>query len=378
MKKILSIVLCLILLISMSVTVLAESFNGASDWAIIELERANNDSFITDKISDDFSKNITREEFCEIAVILYDRLGGNQNLEDYNPFTDTNNPNVIKAFNAEIITGVGNNVFAPNNNLTREQLCVMIIRAMMSAGIKFGDDKQYTFQKNYADEDEVSSWAYSQVTIMNDFKIMNGSGDKLDPKSSLSREQAVVMLERTYLREFEIEENILVGYLGNSKEVVVPSGVLKIGDDVFRKNDFVENIILSSSINEIGYASFNDMENLKSITLNEGLKIIGEASFEQCEQLNNVILPNTVETISFMAFQDCFEFTEITIPSSVNYIDDQGFYRCEKLAKVTFEDDVEYIGDSAFEECTNVTFICKSDTNVESYALEHNIKIIYK
>lgn len=378
MKKIVSIILVTIILISMSGITFAESFKGASDWAIVELERARSDGFITEKVLDDFSKNITREEFCEIAVILYDRLGGKQELEEYNPFSDTTNPKVIKAFNAGIINGVGGELFAPKDNLTREQLCVMILRAMKEAGIIFGDEKQYAFQKTYVDEESISSWASNPVMIMNDFKIMNGSGDRLEPQRSLSREQAVIMLERVYLREFEIENNILVGYLGNSSDVVIPSGVTMIEEDVFRENDFVKEVILPASVLEIGYASFNNMEELKSIRFNEGLKEIGEAAFEQCEQLEDVILPSTLETINFMAFQDCFEFSEITIPQSVNFIDDQGFYRCEKLVKVVFEGDVDYIGESAFEECPNVVFECGSGTNVERYAKEMGIKILYK
>ena len=378
MKKILSLIICLILLVGTYTTAFAMNFNGASNWAVPELKTADADGFITEKIAENMGDNITREEFCEIALILYDKIGGEQELESGNPFTDTINPNIIKAYNAGIIQGVGNNLFAPNANLTREQLCVMLIRAMKSAGIIFEKDNFYNFQKNYNDEADISTWAYTHVRIMNDFKIMNGDGVNLNPKSSLTREQAVIMLERTYLREFEIEENILTAYLGNSEDVSIPNGVISIGDDVFHGNSFVKNITLPESVVDIGYKSFRRMENLENIHLNEGLKIIGEGSFEVCEELNNVTLPNSLETISFMAFQDCLSFTEITIPSSVNYIDDQGFYRCENLEKVTFEGDVDFISETAFEKCDNVTFICKKGTNVESYALENDIKVIYK
>lgn len=73
-----------------------------------------------------------------------------------------------------------------------------------------------------------------------------------------------------------------------------------------------------------------------------------------------------------------FSFTEITIPSSVSYIDDQAFYRCENLVTVEFEEDVEYISETAFELCDKVTFVCKTGTNTEKYALQNGIKLIYK
>jgi len=378
MRRILISTICLVLLVSTYSVGFAVSFNGASDWAITELERANEDGFITQKIAENMGVNITREEFCEIAVILYDKIGGRQDLENNNPFTDTTNPNVIKAYNAGIIMGVSEELFAPEDNLTREQLCVMLIRAMKSAGIIFENDSAYSFQQSYEDENDISTWAYTQVLIMNDFKIMNGSDARLNPKLPITREQAVIMLERTYLREFQVEENVLVGYLGNSSDVVIPEGVISIGDAVFRGNSFVETVTLPQSTVDIVWKSFNMMENLEYVYLNEGLKTIGEASFEQCENLNNVILPDSLETISFMAFQDCLSFTEISIPESVKFIDDQAFYRCENLMTVTFEGDVEYISETAFKECNNVTFVCDSGTNVESFALEQGINVISK
>lgn len=378
MKKTLSLIICLALLVGTCSTVFATNFNGASGWAIPELERANTDGFITQKIANNMSANITREEFCEIAVILYDKIGGTQELENHNPFTDTINPYVIKAYNAGIIQGVSQELFAPNDNLTREQLCVMLIRAMKVAGIILENDCAYSFQKTYQDENDISTWAYIQVLIMNDFKIMNGSGDSLNPKLSITREQAVLMLERTYLREFEIEENILTGYLGNSVDVVIPNGVISIGNNVFHDNAFAKTVMIPQSTVDIGCASFRMMKNLENVYFKEGLKTIGEASFELCENLNNVTLPNSLETISYMAFQDCLSFTKITIPSSVNYIDDQAFYRCENLKTVTFEGDVEFISETAFEECYNVTFVCGSATNVESYALQHGMQVTYK
>lgn len=378
MKRVLSIVLSIVLVFGMGVNAESDTYKGASGWAIAELTMADADGFITEKISQDFSAGITREEFCEIAVVLYDRLGGPKVTETYNPFTDTTNPTVIKAFNAEIITGMGDNKFEPDLKLTREQLCVMIIRAMKSAGIVFGDDNSYAFQQSYADENEISGWAYSHVMIMNDMKIINGAENKLNPKSTLTREQAVIMLERTFLREFEIEDNVLVAYLGNAADVVIPGNVKAIGEDVFHENNFIQSITIPSSVETIGYASFRNMENLTSISFAEGLLSVGEAAFEQCEQLTNVTLPDTLTTIEFMAFQDCFEFTEIVIPASVELIDEQAFYRCEKLGNVIFEGDVAVIESSAFEECTNVVFVCKEGSNVDSFAKENGITVRYQ
>ena len=378
MKRIIALALALMMLFSFTSVNAEQGYVNASDWAIEELSKAQQDGFVTENVSDDFSRYITREEFCEIAVILYDRLGGHQDLETYNPFTDTDNPIIIKAYNAEIINGVSENLFAPKDLLTREQLCAMIVRAMKSAGLTFGSENQYNFQKNYEDMDSISSWAYLQVKIMNDFKIMNGSDSGLQPQGKLSVEQAIIMLERAYLREFEIVDATLTAYLGISKDVVIPNDVTMIAEDVFHNNEFIESVEIPSSVEEISYAAFRNMTALKKITFNEGLKVVGEAAFELSESLENVVLPNTLETIAFMAFQDCLSFTEITIPSSVKTIGDQGFYRCEGLLTVTFiGNNLESIGSSAFELCDQVTFICPAGSVAEAYAIENGIPVSY-
>lgn len=379
MKKLLPIMLIVTLLLSMTVQIYGEEFPKASNWALAELEKANKDGFITNRIKNDFSSNITREEFCEIAVILYDRLGGKQDLLTDNPFTDTSNENVIKAYNAEIINGIGNDLFAPNDSLTRQELASMLIRAMRSAGITFSPDNEYEFQKSYADENSISGWAFLNVKIMNAYKIMNGSGENLNPKNVISRQEAVIMLERTYLREFEVVDNILMAYLGNSRDVMIPDGVVSIGDGVFYGNMFIEKVTLPSSVKKIDSNAFHDASNLSTIVLNEGLEIVGEAAFEYAENLTGVILPSTVTKIDFMGFQGCSSLTSMIIPSSVTYIGDQAFLDCANLETITFETDtLEYIGWNAFDECPKLTIVCVEGGAIEAAALEYGIPVSYK
>jgi len=348
-------------------------YPNASSWALTELSRADDDGFITDTIRSNFSKDITREEFCEIAVILYDRLGGPAVLEAYNPFTDTTNPIIVKAFNAGIINGVGNNKFAPNASLTRQELCVMIIRAMTASGVVFGDERAYTYQKNYIDEDSIASWATIQVRIMNDFKIMNGTGNKLEPLSTLTVEQAVIMLERTFLRDFTIEGTTLIAYTGNGTDIMVPNGIETLNNSVFYGNNFINAITLPSTVRTIGYTAFKECQSLTSINLNEGLLTIGEAAFELSEGFESITLPSTLQTIEYMGFQDCESLVSISLPASVTTLGDQAFYSCQSLTRVYFNNNTVVIGSSAFEDCPYVVFVCEDGSTAHRYAIENNI-----
>ena len=174
----------------------SSSLDSASSWAKDEIEKSIQAGLETDKMTNsNFKDNATREEFCELVVRMYEKLGGSSTSKD-NPFTDTKNQEVLKAYNAGIISGTSSTTFSPNSSLTREQLCVMIIRALNASEINY--NKKISFQKQYADMDDISSWAKSSVEILNGYKIINGNGETLNPKGTVTKEMAVLMMYRAY------------------------------------------------------------------------------------------------------------------------------------------------------------------------------------
>jgi len=131
--------------------------NGASPWAVEEINQSMEAGLNTNKMMmGDFKSYATREEFAELVMKLYGQLGGSSVSSDQNTFIDTNNTEIIKAKNAGIINGTSNTTFSPNNNLTREQLCVMILRTLDASNTSY--NKETSFQKSYSDSDKISSW----------------------------------------------------------------------------------------------------------------------------------------------------------------------------------------------------------------------------
>lgn len=173
-------------------------FSTASNWAVEEIQNAISNNLTTVKSTNNFKKNITREEFCEIVMKLYDALDGKTISNNSNPFTDTNNKEVIRAYQAKIISGTSKTKFSPNNNLTREQLCVMIIRALDAAGVEYSSSMNY--QKKYSDVDNLSSWSKSAVKVLNGYKIFNGTNKGLEPKGTVTKEVAIVLINRSFER----------------------------------------------------------------------------------------------------------------------------------------------------------------------------------
>ncbi len=94
---------------------------------------------------------------------------------------------------------------------------------------------------------------------------------------------------------FIVEGDVLVVYLGTESHVVVPDGVVEIGDGAF---------------SETG-------EFVNSVTLPEGVTSIGEKAFYNCSNLTSIVIPDSVQTIGESAFEGCSSLTEVTMPQKL-------------------------------------------------------------
>lgn len=175
-----------------------QKYKNASNWAIPELDKAVEYGFITDKIKDKMNGPITREEFCEIVIKLFEKtLGRAATYSNMDVFSDTKNPQIFKAYELGIVKGVGGDKFAPNQLVNREQIASMMHRAVKV--IKPSADFSIQGAETYADEALISPWALESVKFMNKNGFIKGFAEgKFDPKGTTTREQAVVMAVRTF------------------------------------------------------------------------------------------------------------------------------------------------------------------------------------
>lgn len=172
-------------------------YKGASSWAEAELHKALGYGFITERIRDNMAGKITREEFAEIAVKLYEKYTGKNASTGNMSFTDTANPEILKAANLGLVTGVGNNKYAPNQLVTREQMATILFRALKV--IKPDADFSAGSVATFADNDKVDSWARDGVYYCFKTAIMGGVGNNLfNPDGDATREQAVLVCTRAY------------------------------------------------------------------------------------------------------------------------------------------------------------------------------------
>lgn len=188
----------------------------SSDWAQRELDEADKVNLIPDSIKRaDLTKPITREEFAEVSVKAYEALTDYKaSPASKNPFLDTKNAEVLKAYNLGITTGTSATTFEPNALLNREQAATMLTRTYKKAKIEgWSIDKdaefplEFTKVNTFADDNNISDWAKDSVYFMNANGIINGVGDnKFAPKNTTSAEEATGFANATR------EQAIIIAY----------------------------------------------------------------------------------------------------------------------------------------------------------------------
>lgn len=183
------------------------AYKEASSWAVPELDKAAGYGLITERIRNNMSANITREEFAEIAVKFYEVYTGKKAEPGKASFSDTSNPEILKAANLGLTSGIGNGKFGPNQLVTREQIATMLVRALKVVR----PDADYTSagSAKFTDDNLIEDWAREGVYYCAKSGIIKGIQNndgtfRFDPDGNSSREVAVIVVTRAY--EFFIKE----------------------------------------------------------------------------------------------------------------------------------------------------------------------------
>lgn len=177
------------------------SFGSEADtWAVDELEIAYRLNLVPDiLVGEDLTRNISRLEFAAVAVRTFEALSGTKAVPIINnPFVDTDDLEVLKAYGIGAINGVSEREFAPNTLLNREQCAVMLTRVFKRvaiAGWTLQNDSDglldYAMPALFADDGDISDWARDSVYFMASNGIINGvSGNRFAPKNTTTAEEA--------------------------------------------------------------------------------------------------------------------------------------------------------------------------------------------
>lgn len=190
-KRIISVFILLAVVFS-----LQTAFAAPSPWAASEVNSAKASNLVPEALQDNYQDSIIREDFCEMVMLLYTYLGGTLPEAGASAFADTDNESVSIAAQLEIVTGVGDGLFAPDSLITRQEICTMLKRTLEKA--KPDLNIPQTFFNDFPDAHTIADWAYSAVQLMNSLEIMLGDESyNINPLSNTTREQAILLVYRT-------------------------------------------------------------------------------------------------------------------------------------------------------------------------------------
>lgn len=182
----------LVIALSIAFSSFAYASSAPSSWAEKEVASARAEGLVTNAVTRDYQANITREQFCELVILAYEKIKGEQAQPGNISFNDTNNTQVLKAANLGIVTGYGNGTFAPDDLVTREQIATMLVR-MIDKAVDYLDVNNES-RDSFADRSLISEWARQSVNYACENNIIYGVGDNyFSPKSNTTCEQAILL-----------------------------------------------------------------------------------------------------------------------------------------------------------------------------------------
>ena len=177
-----------------------ELYDKPSSWAIDQVNAAITAELVPQSLQSRFTQPITRAEFCALAVTLYESMKGE--ITERITFPDTNDVNVEKMAAANVVEGIGENQFAPDAALTREQAATLLARLADAMG-----NPLPSLPSLAVDKDSFSWWAAESIGQVQAAGVMNSTSTSeiiFSPQSPYTREQSIVTILRMfdYLNQF--------------------------------------------------------------------------------------------------------------------------------------------------------------------------------
>ena len=162
---------------------------------------------------------------------------------------------------------------------------------------------------------------------------------------------------------------------GVNGDVVVPDGVVIIGDYAFYGFTGLTSITIPNSVRSIGNGAFEGCSGLRSITIGNGVTRIGEGAFSGCGSLKTILVDSenaNYKTVNGLLLSHNGKTLirgingDIVVPDGVVSIGDDAFSGCNGLTSITIPDSVKGVEKGAFHDCRGLTsvVICNRDTRV--------------
>ena len=180
-----------------------------SDWALEECFLALGEGLIPFDLQGNYQSPISRESFCRAVVNMLMVREGAGNAEallanhgltmESGLFTDTDDEFVRAANLLGIVNGVGDRLFQPERNISRQEAAAMLMRTARCMDVTSGSAKAFS------DTGDLPDWAKEGVDFVSGLvsrdgkAVMGGTGDGLfSPRSDYTTEQSILTIYRLF------------------------------------------------------------------------------------------------------------------------------------------------------------------------------------
>lgn len=172
-----------------------DDIEGVESWAGDAIRELYDEGIVSGKGDNKFAPydNVTRGEFAKMIVGTF---GLNEMPDEYRGFTDVPSGNwcftyVEIAAAAGVVNGYEDGSFGLNDNITRQDMAVMVVRAAEAAGVTITDNGSSV---DFGDADSIADYAVEAVNSLVSAGIINGIDGNFEPASNANRAQAAKIL----------------------------------------------------------------------------------------------------------------------------------------------------------------------------------------
>ncbi len=161
-------------------------YNNYSDWAKVNLDKAQEMGILSDNLRSDMKKEITREEFAELLVKIYEKKNWAHVHKKESTFSDCDSKWANAASELNLLKGYGNR-FYPDKKLKKYEGAIVYNRIL---NLK-GDSKN---KNRIKDISKLNDFAKESIENTVEEKIFSLSKGKFYPEKTLTREEVICQL----------------------------------------------------------------------------------------------------------------------------------------------------------------------------------------
>ena len=167
-----------------------------SEWALDAISYLAKEGIISGYENGQFKplNSVTRAEFTKMIVETFYKYSKVDNSDMFNDVSkDMWYADYINtAYSKGIIKGIGNNNFGPDNNITRQDMAVIILNVAKEFNIITFDS---TVNSAFSDDSCISDYAKDAVYILKNAGVVNGVGNgNFAPSDTLNRASAAQII----------------------------------------------------------------------------------------------------------------------------------------------------------------------------------------